>query len=422
MDDLLARLDAEPNLQILTANAALARELTTSRIRQLGGAHLVADRILDIDGWLQLWAQDRAGQRQLTIATPSQMRLLWRRVVAAQTAKIDNFDAQTFAPLALTAWRRSLLWQLDRRELAALERYNPLAFADWCDDFEKRMQQLGLTTLELLLSYDLAEATAHRSGDHPLVLVKGADTLAPLISTFLGRYFTGVEECHLAGEQAQCFAVQLADERQEARAAAQWAGEHWAENPRARIAIICADSRLEPAALVAEIRTSLGAAVPLHLGFALPLNRDAVVHVPLLLDINRLRLMRSTCRAFIQNPFWARHPEDLLQRSRFESLLCDTGQPEIGRRLLLNLARQSCTDLNLDRGDDLSGRIERALQRVADPRGARPLLDWIETFDLQLRDLGWPGLVEADQDPLERVEKWYDLCADLAALVRIVIP
>lgn len=239
----------------------LQDQLAAQRIKAGGAAVQAATRIIAVDLWLSdLWQQlalysddPRLGQ---TILTPVQETLLWESVIADSPLGDTLLNPGGTADTAKQAWLLLLQWQLPASLIKQAdygkqpERELPATgiFADWAFRFREKCKRKGvlsfsamLPLLQELASTDSAALTALLPRK---VLLWGFSEPPPLYKTFfdtLGKSGVTIETLHFsAGNPALAIKAcqQVADEIQ---AAAAWAAAVLAQNPAAKIGIVCAD-------------------------------------------------------------------------------------------------------------------------------------------------------------------------------------
>tara|TARA_B110000483_G_scaffold70401_3_gene87932 strand:- start:27796 stop:30450 length:2655 start_codon:yes stop_codon:yes gene_type:complete len=426
IETICESIEQQPNLQVITANASIARELKTRLLNRSDRDSGYLARITDIDTWTENRAIECLAESPLSMANYQQMLQLWEQVIEQDTRDFPDLQASVLAPQAHRAWLHMLRWQVDQGELGELEEYNDLKLGSWCKSFEERLKTLGLSQSDLVLTQLLASEDAQNEA---LLYISSGDSLAPLQQYYFEAAFKQVQ--HEIWRDQDSVAknsssqAQFANQELELQAAANWAKSiALANNNGSKIAIICTDSSVETSAvrrLSSYLSSTFSPTTELRICFPRRASDSGILDSALrLLELNRERLTRADCRALIRSPFWGNYPTDIEQRSLWETKLCSLEQKYLQPRDLLNTARTTATNLGLDRQDTLVQCLAEAQKHAAENDSEQSLQYWAEQFSQQLSALGWPGQRPMGPAQSNLVELWNDLLTELVSLGAIM--
>lgn len=425
LEFLVERIDQDSELQILTGNASVARELKTLLLQKRGQNQAEFTRIATLESWLEVQAAAIA-RNKFQPASQQQLLQIWEQIIESDSEKFPDLQAGTLAPQAHRAWLRLVRWQVDDSKLSELEQYNDLQLCNWCQKFESRLAELGFYQRDLILKqFDSV------SEKRPLLFVSGGDQIAPLHLELLQKSFTGIEQSLWRDDQnnADCSQANFASPELEIDSAAAWAVEKINKDANARVGILCTENNATQKTTIRRLEAQLRTASP---RICLPQNAiDSGIFSSALqlLQLNRHELSRTDCRALIQSPFWGDYPADLEQRTIWEAELCGLERKYLRTADLISTARTAATKLNVERTQSLSQKLSscrelpkqlpRALVKEptdSDSDSNQPLVYWAELFSRQLEALGWPGNRELNAEQQQLVELFRDLIQQLVSL------
>jgi probable DNA repair protein len=438
--------DIEAGHPVITPNYRLCHTLQQAYRR-----HCTA---LDLGAWrspaiyaLEHWLTDRwqtlarnplASVDQSVLLLPMQELVIWERIVYESDAGSSLLRPAAAAKLAQSAYRNSLLWELDldrpawRREFG--EQPDPAAFLEWRDAFVGHCEKHHLLTLPKAAQVLVEAATA---GSLPIgrkVVLAGFDLVPPLYGKVLDTLFEDVEEYQHAGSACAARLAACADEEDELRQAAHWARQHWRRNPGQRIAVIVPDltarrdqverifrETFDPCYCLPD-KPDRGTVFNLSAGY--PLGRSPLVDAALrLLQLNLHKLGLDDLAAILRSPFFADWSAERDLRSKLLVRLRSLGQPDLSpsvlRRLLdspnapgepVNLAARLETFFEKNR----QSRFENSAW--PDTKSAQLPGVWADLFRQQLKLLGWPGSRSLDSIEYQQAGRWQELLDNFANL------
>lgn len=419
LETLVARIDQNAELQILTGNASVARELKTLLLQRSGQNCAEFTRITTLENWLEIQAAAIVANK-LQLASQQQMLQIWEQIIASDSEQFPDLQAATLAPQAHRAWLRLVRWQVDGTKLSELEQYNDLQLSKWCQKFESRLAELGFYQRDLALKQ--FDSTAEK---RPLLFLSSGDQIAPLHLTFLQKSFSGIEQSLWRDDKnsGDCRQSNFASPELEVDSAAKWAKEQVQNDANARVGILCTENNATQKTIIRRLESQLQIA---STRICLPRNAiDSGIFSSALqlLQLNRNELSRIECRALIHSPFWGDYPADLEQRTIWEAELCGLERKYLRTADLISTARTAATKLNTERAQSLSQQLvnardlPRALTKeLTDSDTKQPLHHWAEIFSLQLGALGWPGTRDINTEQQQLVELFRDLIQQLVSL------
>ena len=410
---LVERIPQEQALIVLTSNASIARELKSSLLRQDKNSQSQLCRVSTLDSWLERQAAHLAASENLELADPQQLQQIWEQIIEAESEEFPDLQAISLAPQVQRSWLRMLRWNSDLSELAELEQYNPLRLSSWCQKFEARLSELGLSQRDLLLK----QPNNSGSQQH-LVYIGSGDPLAPLHQSFLESRFESLELTVWRDTQktADCFQASYDNRESEVKAAANWAQNLIAQDDSARIGILCTENSSEQKHLITALRRQLEGS-PLRICLPQSFADSGICfHSLQLLQVNRHELSRADCLALIRNPFWGNYPEDLEQRALWETELCNLERKNIRISELLRIGRSVATKLQPESHLSLIKNIESAVNSAKQSVSEASPQYWAELFSQQLQSLGWPGTRGLNKSQQKEVELFIDLLQQLVPI------
>ncbi|GEM_PF-1665854 len=414
IENLCKSIEQQPDLQVITANASIARELKTMLLERANQNLGYFSRISDIESWIQNRAQEYLQQTNQRLANRQQMLQLWEQIIERDSQDFPDLQASILAPQAHSAWLHMLRWQVERSKLEVLEEYNDLKLGSWCNSFEDRLNTLGLNQADLALKQHPPEIK-----QRSVLYLGTGDALPPLHQRCVEAAFQEFQQQAWRDKDssADCFQAKFETQEQELQAAALWANSIGADKKKSsKIGIICTDSATESSA-VRNLSSHLGPSNTLRICFPRKAKDSGILDSALrLLDLNQHRLTRANCRAIIRSPFWGNYPADIEQRSLWETQLCSLERKYLQPRDLLNTARTTATTLGLERQDTLAQRLTDAQKGAVLDDSQHSLQYWAEQFSHQLSAFGWPGQRPMGAEHSNLVELWNDLLTELVSL------
>ena len=439
-NQLLECITSQPDLVVLTENAAIARELKSALLKKSTDNQIHLTQISTLEAWLEKTAQEYANKHKKQLANQQQMLQLWDQIIEKESEDFPELQASNLAPQAHRAWLRLQLWNADIPKLAELESYNPLKLSSWCQKFEAQLRTKQLTQRELVLKEIQLRLTNTRAAEAKppsLVFIGiGADNqIAPLHLCILQQAFATVEQCLWYGDAinkdnesqnhnksaAECFQSAFDSPELELEAAAYWAQALIQKDANARIGVLFTEQGDGPKRLV-RILKSQGQHDLIRICMPQASLDSGIFNSALkLLEINRLELRRSECLSLIRNPFWGDYPMDTEQRALWETKLCDLEQKQIKTSELINIARSVAIKLDTPREQSLVQRLTRAKELNKLQNIEQSPQQWAELFSAQLQALGWPGSRKLDKGQESELELFIDLMQQMVSL-RLIEP
>ncbi len=435
-------IDPQQDL-LLTPNKRLSRFLVSRYDALQGERSFPSLRCLSYHAWLQeLWldAQLLNDDERLNslLLTPLQETLLWQRVLGEHPETPALINELATAAQAQRAYGLIHEWHLDRAKLQAIARSQQenLSFWHWVDDFERRLARnnwLCATLLPALLETQVSnlERVLPRRIFH-----YGFDVLSPAQARWLQslqEHGHAVQELSLKVSRSACRKASFADAAQQLQAAARWASERVAADPKQRIAVVvpelaqCRASvervflrEFEPQYLLPDRAQH---ATAFNISAAQSLQQmpmiDAALKALRCGDIELSTAGYMTIEhlaALLHSPFLGLAAERA-ERAQLDVLLRNDHEPRLSfhkmRALAAGLAEADrCVDWSA-RLSVLS-RLHRQQQKSAYPS------EWIPAWLGLLKTWGWPG--ERDLDTLEyqQWQSWQEVLEEYSGLDEVL--
>lgn len=346
--DTLAQLDAAlvEGAVVLVPNYRSSDQLIDALCdwrRRTRGAGAVQPRpaIFAIDLWLHdLWralAQlDEAEILGSHLLSPGEEQLLWSRLIVETSPDLLLLNPEGTASTAASAYRLLQQWQVPlatlRSQLAYTDDLDDRARAfQWFSAFEAHCRDhhyLTFSGLVQALVHLIAEGAAEPHGLlPPRLLTWGFDQPPPLYRALfatLQQRGVAIESFALSAQRPRERLLRCAQPEEEAMAAARWAAQVLAQNPKASIGLITADSDLLKGALTRACSRVFHATPDAFTNtLSAALSDDSWVHAALtVLELDREYLPTTTLLALLRSPWLVAHDEELDARAALELRLC----------------------------------------------------------------------------------------------------
>ncbi len=388
----------------------------------------------------ELWLAQCLGEAQLAgeiepLAHPLsevEERLLWERAIVQGGAAEALFDRDGLARAAIQANALVERWRLRLAPAAGGEETR--AFLRWRKEFRRLAAAVDGCDAASLAERQLDALAAGAGRLPPVVAVAGFDRYNPqelrLIAVLEAR---GVEVCELrlvAATPAAAVAHPMPDRLAECRAAAAWARERLAANPRARLGLVVPelsslrepleavlDEALDPACLDPSL---CEAARRYNFSLGPPLASRGIVATALrllALAAAPRRLMQEEFSLLLRDPYWSASIDEADARARLDARLRQrlplvTNLPQALRLT----AREAARGLPLER---LVADLTR-LQELARAQPARQLPSaWATSLAQLLEAAAWPGGRALSSHEYQAQQAFFEILSGLAELDRV---
>ena len=381
----------------LTPNLPLAQQLRRARLLEQGLKSAPSAPVEQLQQWLI-----KSIEPFLPLASDAQLKLIWEQVIADHRNSDEQFrqlNPGVLAGRALTAWQSLKRWEIPPEELRKAETGQLVCFSDWAEEFEKRLETMGLTTLDLTIRNHLESGTVVKSESVQLYAFIAPPP--PLWQRWLNANFANIEQIDYRGQQNQARIAALDDPVKELDAALHWANDLLQSDAQSRVAIIDFNLGNNLKATRRLTNKNINASVPIHFGRELPLSAQGPVQTALaLLKLNTHEIDLSTARLLAQSHLWGHFAQEYEARAQWDQNLCKLKQKAF------QVIRF------FDAIDDQSLR-DFLSKPFADKRQTKRLLPLEQAARFQ-RQLGALGLFEAN--PQYHWGKWEQALDEFSAL------
>lgn len=424
---------------ILTPNSRLKNKLIESfnqHHQQLGSLVWQAPQAYSLTEWLNEHYQRLVDRALLDVpATPASdfvLQRLWLDIVHNDPVGAELINPHRLASDAQTAYRTLQRWNLDVSVLEGPEHADKTApLLQWIAAFEQLLGQHELCTPEHIQQTVIACYQSGLVAKEAELLLLGFDDIPPLHHALFTAMAHQVHaratfDTTPADREPQHLLVHCHSQLDEIRAAACWAQAILKTNPAASIGIIAPNlgqirktveqvfvEVLEPQYSLPETARYT---LPFNFSAGVPLGSVPLIHDTLsLLQLNLYRIDTTAIIDLLSSPFWAiadalEVAEALswqlkkLQRSRIKTSqlrqLCHR-QSEVSETL---------PDLPAVPSWQWLDQALQSFETLRRQRAARLLPgQWLELFEAQLRQLGWPGSRRPDSNEFQQLTQWYQL-------------
>lgn len=361
---------------ILTPNSPLSQKLRRQRLLHMQVCSAPRGKIDVLTNWLK-----ESINPVLPIATDSQLAYIWEQLIAEKRDRnnqLNQLNPGFLTSRALLAWRNLKRWQISYNELENAETGQLISFVDWAQDFEKRLKQASLTSLELEVIEGLCSANQAKSAR--VSLYGFIEPVAPLWRAWLEQHFDLIEDIAFDSKAAAASICPRESPEHELNAALHWVNSTLQENPKAKIAII--DTNLQKNMKACQrLADRLMGNTPKRFSKQVPLSNQGPVQTALaLIKLNLREIDLATARLICQSPHWGVFPEAYETRAQWDSALC-----------ALRLSRIKCADFIALTSDIEAEKTAELLNKTfLDRNRAKQMLplDWADIFQQQLMSLG----------------------------------
>lgn len=309
---------------ILTPNLPLAQQLRRARLLQAG---LKAASSAPVEP-LQQWLTNQI-QPSIPLATDAQLQLVWEQIIREHRDKNEQFrqlNPAVLAGRALTAWQSLIRWEIPYDELRKAETGQLISFSDWAQEFERQLQHLGVTTLDLALKEQLSSGI--KACSQEIQLYAFIAPPPPLWQRWLEACFEHIETLEFSATRKQTQDNQLGiaaldNPQKELEAALLWANSQLQKDPHARVAIIDASLGDNLKRTQRLAKQYFRAPAPLHFGRELPLSNQGAIQIALaLLALNKHEIELPNARMLAQSRLWGNFAREYDARAEWDQNIC----------------------------------------------------------------------------------------------------
>lgn len=362
------------------------------------------------------------------IASALQRQLLWEEIILGSEVGPALLQPEDLTQSADAALRNLQLWRVNAKQLNDESNLNTVNFKEWLASFENALRARELITAESAQEILLQAFKENNLRRYPRIYLYGFDDLPPLAQELLT---SACEQLIALPAQTVANALiqrtEAVSDQAEMRAAALWSQAQLKQNPAAVIGIIVPNlgqCRTQVERIFTEVFEPL-AALPQTPRYTLPFNFSAgtpLASTPTiesalnLLNLNRKRWdLEPLCR-LLQSPFFGDANAELGVRSSLSARLRKLGQFTVSASDLHYHSQKICARLGHTHSDNLAARL---LTLENDRRaivGKRSASYWVNLFQQQLQQLGWPGTRRLDSQEYQQVKLWQQLLDDFCTL------
>jgi len=422
---------------VLTANQRAARTLHHAfdlHQHTLGRSYWEPPAILSWDAWLaSLWRQFLLdGNTAELLLNSTQERILWRAIIAADTAAASLRPVEALAQTAAEAWRLLHDYRARARLPNIPGNADTRAFARWAAEFDHLCTRSHyLTEAQLAETLRAAIAAGRLKVPNDLLLV-GFDSKTPAQKSLLDAIRTSgrsIDELAQPSPASSLTRADAPDEHAELAACARWLRVRLAEQPNSTIAVIVPSiepiraeiDRVFRNILAPELEdvTTPSATSPYEFSLGVSL-----AHTPLAataFDILRWvanPLPLDRVGALLLSPHFAVSDSEFLARAEFDASVLRRQhllRPAISLDDLYSLISQSSVASNLIELRNHLRALRPLLKRDL-AKAKRAHADWAAFLHELLDAAGWalPGLLDSIEFQTRR--KWESALDELASL------
>lgn len=417
---------------ILTANNRLRNHLLRAYAAEQTQPVWQPPAIQPLNHWLtECWRklQDLALPQAATlIASAAQRQLVWEEIILTSDSGSALLQAEELAQTADTALRHLQLWELSAEQINAENNVNSQTFLSWLVRFEQALETRGLVTQETAYEIVLQAFVDKQLSGYPRLYLQGFDDLPPLYRRLLTCACKELIELpHSKLANSQLVRTQAVNTDAEIRAAACWSQAQLQQDATAVIGIIVPNlgqSRAQVERIFTEVFEA-HAGLPQTPRYTLPFNFSAgtpLASTPLiqaalnLLNLNRKQWELEPLCTLLQSPFFGAAESELVVRSALCDRLRNLGQFTISASELRYHSDKVCRHFNHLDSDNLAARLIALEQDRRTANGRHSASVWVQLFQRQLQQLGWPGERRLDSQEFQQMNLWHRLLENFCAL------
>jgi probable DNA repair protein len=417
---------------IITANNRLRNHILRAFAAQQAQNVWQPPAIAPLNHWINdCWAslQDSAHpQTAVLIASSLQRQLLWEQIILASDSGQELLQAEELAKSADAALRNLQLWRLRTEQLNADGNLNTECFKNWLADFEQALKTRSLITAETAQEILLQAFNQGDLARNAQLYLQGFDDLPPLQRELLSAACDRLIELPATPiAEAQVARTEVLNDQAELRAAALWSQAQLQQNTDAVIGIIVPNlgqCRTQVERIFTEVFEPLAAlpqtpryTLPFNFSAGIPLATTALVQSALnLLNLNRKSWDLEPLCTLLQSPFFSDAENELVVRSLLCERLRKLGQFTISASDLHYHSQKICTRLGQTQSNNLAARILTLENDRRAINGQHNASYWINLFQRQLQQLGWPGTRRLDSQEYQQTKLWQQLLEEFCAL------
>ena len=423
--DLSRQSPPEATLVVRNGLAAQQWEASLLEAPISGGSRAWrAPQLRTYRNWVgELWSKTPHRGAAEVLITQAQSHVLWRQVIGESREGRQLIGHDGPAALAAKAWRSLLAWDIDPSALKAGPGQADFdTFLRWCLSYRGRLRDANWVdeaeTDRRLLDSDFTSPES-------IVLVDQHE-LAPVQQKLMARLReSGWDVRHEKPPEyrARCRRIELADEDDELRCAAEWGRQYLGTSPSRRVALVVADLGARRASVDRSLEHALGpdgfadpgGSVPVVLAsgrqlLQMPAINAAFCGVALLSPRGTFENTEAggcAAHTFTAQTGRGGQKQPYSKRGCARKLLAQIGFLQAYRHAGLARTMRRDTPQLADRLDSALGEIP--LRTRLTPTG------WSAAWQRSLAKLGWTDAIDE-----EAVQTWERALAELAQLTPIL--
>ncbi|GAA5316644.1 MAG: PD-(D/E)XK nuclease family protein [Candidatus Pelagadaptatus aseana] len=380
--------------------------------------------------WLLQCYEQLLGQGLLedprALASKLQLQQLWLQVIESNTDGLELINPLRLATDAASAFSSLEQWQLSVAELDC-DSDQQRQFCEWAEQFQSQMAAQKLQTFENLQNQVNQAFISGRLPQQKKLMALDFGTVSPLVSESLQVMAEQLQQnsTHAIATE-RCQRIACNDRNHEARQAALWARNQLQQEQTATIGIVVPNLGQERERIARHLTEVFEPhyLLPETSRYTLPFNFSTGVPLgatPLIsntLALLRLNNRQWTCQALtdlLYSPFWGVN-QDLAFQEQLLARLEGLGRDIVQVASL----RQICHELQQQHPCTYGQWLDKTLQDFEAQRRRIPARQspshWIETFQTQLQQLGWPGERRLDSNEYQQIQQWQTLLEDFCRL------
>jgi ATP-dependent helicase/nuclease subunit B len=417
---------------ILTANNRLRNQMLRAFAAEQRLSVWRPPAIQPLMHWIdEQWnaLQDTADPRTaLLIGNALQRQILWQDVILSSDTGPALLQAEELAQSADAALRNLQLWRINPTQLEFEENLNTRCFLEWLKVFRQQLALRGLITAESAQEILLETFINGEQPRRKRIYLYGFDDIPPLQRQLLSSACDELIEIPLqAIANARVTRTEAPNNEAEIRAAALWSHEQLQQNPAAVVGIIVPNlgqSRTAVERIFTEVFEPLASlpqtpryTLPFNFSAGIPLGTTPLIQTALnLLNLNRKQWDLDPLCTLLTSPFFGNAEKELVMRSALDERLRKLGQFRISASDLHYHSQQLCMAFDLTDDESLAARLLTLEHGRRLINGKHHASYWVELFQRQLQQLGWPGKRRLDSQEYQQMILWQKLLEDFCAL------
>jgi len=393
------------NTTILTPNrrlAAFLRHQFDQQQQQAGHNVWQSLDVLPIDSWFS-----RLHETCFTaplLLNPQQELEVWQQIISNSETGQQLLSIRPTAQLAQQAWQFVQQWQVPLDTLKQPEHQDVFAFYQWALSFCQQCEQQNWLDHARLPNW-LSEQNLSLP---KIIELYGFEEIPPQLQAFFQQTNIQTKQRSATTLNSDTLCMPCANSDDEIQQMAQFAKQHYQQDPQARIGCVILDLQQQrdkiqqvftetfspQTAITADSHQSM----PFDISAGTPLAECPLVYSALqILNLANKNIPLEIISHLLRTPFLAYSEKEMGSRAYLDLQLHRLGEHHLSlRQCLASAAYYQCTALHKQL-TNLKPLLRQKPQSCS---------EWASLFARQLKVMGWPGERSLSSIEYQQLQKW----------------